>query len=166
MAVGYVCHARDLSAGTLQVYAYELADDVSWLEANPFVLNTLAQAAEERPDSLTFSLGQSHPLYSAFPDPPLYDLDRDGHYSFYVRVPDLPTFLRQVAPVLEERLSNSVAVGHTATLELTADCDLGDAREVSSRVDGARRYNRPGTSAGRYTDRIYYVYPGACTSLR
>jgi GNAT superfamily N-acetyltransferase len=117
-AVGYVCHASDLSAGTLHVYAYELADGVSWLEANPFVLNTLVQAAEERPDSLTFSLGQSHPLYDAFPDPPLYDLDRDGHYSFYVRVPDLPAFLLQVAPVLEERLSNSVAAGHTATLDL------------------------------------------------
>jgi hypothetical protein len=71
-AVGYVCHARDLAAGTLHDYAYELADGVSWLEANPFVLNTLAQAAEERPDSLTFSLGKSHPLYNAFPDPPLY----------------------------------------------------------------------------------------------
>ena len=118
-AVGYVCHARDLSAGTLCVYAYELADGVSWLEANPFVLNTLAQAAEERPDSLTFSLGQSHPFYEAIPDPPLYDLDRDGSYCYYVRVPDLPAFLLQVAPVLEERLSNSVAAGHTATLELS-----------------------------------------------
>jgi GNAT superfamily N-acetyltransferase len=117
-AIGYVCHTRDLSSGTLRVYAYELADGVSWLEANPHVLNALARAAEERPDSLTFSLGESHPVYEAFPDPPLYDLDRDGHYSFYVRVPDLPAFLLQVAPVLEENLSRSVAAGHTATLTL------------------------------------------------
>ena len=103
---------RDLSAGTLRVYAYELADGVSWLEANPFLLNTLAQAGEQRPDSLTFSLGQSHPFYEAFSDPPLYDLDRDGHYSFYVRVPDLPAFLLQVAPVLEERLSRDPARPH------------------------------------------------------
>jgi len=118
-AVGYVCHARDLSAGTLPVHAYELADGVSWLEANPFVLNALAQAAGERPDSLTFSLGQSHPFYDAFPDPPLYDLDRDDHYSFYVRIPNLPSFILKVAPVLEERLSNSVAAGHTASLEIS-----------------------------------------------
>jgi hypothetical protein len=117
-ALGYVCHARDLSVGSLHVYAYELAGGVSWLEANPFVLNTLVQAAEESPDSLTFSLGLSHPLYDAFPDPPLYDLDRHGHYSFYVRVPDLPAFILRVAPVLEERLSDSVAAGRTATLEL------------------------------------------------
>jgi hypothetical protein len=117
--VGYVCHARAPSAGTLRVYAYELAEGVSWLEANPFVLNALASATEERPDSLTFSLGESHPLYEAFPDPPLYDLDRNGPYAFYVRVPDLPAFLLRVAPVLEENLSISVAAGHTATLDLS-----------------------------------------------
>ena len=118
--VGYVCHApRAPSAGTLRVYAYELAEGASWLEANPFVLNERARATEERPDSLTFSLGESHPLYEAFPDPPLYDLDRDGPYSFYVRVPDLPAFLLHVAPVLEENLSHSVAAGHTATLHLS-----------------------------------------------
>jgi len=118
-AVGFVCHARELSAGTLCVYAYELADGTSWLEANPFVLNALAQSVGKRPDSLTFAMGESHPLYEAMGDPPLYDLDRDGHYSFYVRVPDLPAFLLQVAPVLEENLSHSVAAGHTATLELS-----------------------------------------------
>jgi len=79
--VGYVCHARDLSSGTLRVNAYELAEDVSWLEANRFVLNGLAQSTQDTPDSLTLSLGESHPLYESFPDPPLYDLDRNGHYS-------------------------------------------------------------------------------------
>jgi hypothetical protein len=54
----------------------------------------------------------------------------------------------------------------TATLELTADCDVGAAREVSSRFDGMRRYNQPGNRGGRYTDRIYFVSPGACTALR
>jgi hypothetical protein len=36
----------------------------------------------------------------------------------YVRVPDLPAFLRHVAPVLERRLAASVAVGHTGDLRL------------------------------------------------
>jgi hypothetical protein len=89
------------------------------LEANRFVLNGLTQSAQDTPDSLTFSLGESHPLYEAFPEPPLCDLDRDGHYSFYVRVPDLPAFLLHVAPVLEENLSRSVAAGHTANLDLS-----------------------------------------------
>jgi hypothetical protein len=54
----------------------------------------------------------------------------------------------------------------TAALEFSADCDLGAAREVSSRFDGVRRYDRPGTGGNRYTDRIYYVGPGSCTALR
>ena len=147
-AVGYVCHARDLCSGTLHVYAYELADGVSWLEANPFVLNTLAQAGEERPDSLTFSLGQSHPLYEAFPDPPLYDLDRDGHFAFYVRVPDLPTFLLQVAPVLEERLSGSVAAGHTATLELNFYASGLRLEILHGRINSAQPWNPTPENSG------------------
>ena len=83
------------------------------------MLNGLTQSTQDTPDSLTFSLGESHPLYEAFPEPPLYDLDRDGHYSFYVRVPDLPAFLLHVAPALEENLSRSVAAGHTANLDLS-----------------------------------------------
>jgi GNAT superfamily N-acetyltransferase len=147
-AVGYVCHARDPSAGTLRVYAYELADGVSWLEANPFVLNALVQAGEERPDSLTFSLGQSHPLYEAFPDPPLYDLDRDGHYSFYVRIPDLPAFLLQVAPVLEERLADSVAAGHTATLDLNFYSSGLRLEIVHGHLEGADLWNPTPENSG------------------
>jgi len=147
-AVGYVCHASDLCSGTLHVYAYELADGVSWLEATPFVLNTLAQAGEERPDSLTFSLGQSHPLYEAFPDPPLYDLDRDGPYSFYVRVPDLPTFLLQVAPVLEARLSGSVAAGHTATLALNFYASGLRLEILHGRINSAQPWNPTPENSG------------------
>jgi hypothetical protein len=36
-----------------------------------------------------------------------------------VRVPDLPAFLRYVAPVLEQRLASSVAAGHTGELEVS-----------------------------------------------
>lgn len=54
----------------------------------------------------------------------------------------------------------------TAVVELTAGCDVGAAREVSSRFDGMRRYDRPGDRGNRYTDRIFYVSPGACTALR
>jgi hypothetical protein len=42
----------------------------------------------------------------------------DGPYAFYVRVPDLPAFVRRVAPVLEARLTASALVGHTGELRL------------------------------------------------
>lgn len=54
----------------------------------------------------------------------------------------------------------------TATIELTAGCDVRDARAVSSQFDGFRRYDRELTRAGRYANETYFVYPGACTELR
>jgi hypothetical protein len=124
-SAGYVCHARDLRNGALEVYGYELANGVSWLEVTPFVLNELAETGhkrapgEEKFASLTFVLGEHHPLHEAILEPPLYRLDRHGHYSYYVRVPDLPGFLRHIAPVLERRLATSVAAGHTGKIEVS-----------------------------------------------
>jgi hypothetical protein len=51
-------------------------------------------------------------------------------------------------------------------IEVRPACDLGDAREVASRFDGMRRYNRTVTRAGRYADESYFVHPGGCTTLR
>jgi hypothetical protein len=39
-------------------------------------------------------------------------------YAWYVRVADLPDFLRHIAPVLEQRLAKSFLVGHTGDLKL------------------------------------------------
>lgn len=122
---GYVCHLREYQDGSMQVEGYELADGVSWLETTPFVLRELAEVGHkrassgEKPASLTFELGERHPLYEVVLEPPLYRLDRRDHYSFYVRVPDLPVFLRHTAPVFEQRLAASVAAGHTGELKLS-----------------------------------------------
>jgi Acetyltransferase (GNAT) domain len=122
---GFVCHTRVLRDGTLEVYGYELANGVYWLEATPFVLRELAEIGhkhasdEKKLASLTFALGEHHPLYDAIPEPPLYSLDRNDHYAFYIRVPDLPEFLRHVAPVLERRLAASVAAGHTGEVKVS-----------------------------------------------
>jgi hypothetical protein len=122
---GFVCHTRALRDGTLDVYGYELANGVSWLEVTPFVLSELAEIGHKRASdekklaSLTFVLGEHHPLYDAIPEPPLYRLDRNDHYAYYVRVPDLPEFLRYVGPVLERRLEASVAAGHTGEVKVS-----------------------------------------------
>jgi hypothetical protein len=122
---GYVCHTRALRDGTLEVDGYELVNGVSWLEVTPFVLSELAEIGnkhasdEKKFASLTFALGEHHPLYDAIPEPPLYRLDRNDHYAFYVRVLDLPGFLRHVAPVLERRLAASVAAGHTGEVKVS-----------------------------------------------
>ncbi len=64
---------------------------------------------------LRWSFGTAHPAYEA--------LDRHldqlaGSYAWYVRVRDLPAFLRHIAPVLERRLRGSVVDGYSGTLRL------------------------------------------------
>ena len=122
---GYVCHTRALRDGTLEVDGYELVNGVSWLEVTPFVLSELAEIGnkhasdEKKFASLTFALGEHHPLYDAIPEPPLCRLDRNDLYAFYVRVLDLLGFLYHVAPMLERRLAASVAAGHTGEVKVS-----------------------------------------------
>lgn len=66
-------------------------------------------------ERINFYLSEEHPVYHA--------LERELRiafhpYAWYVRVPDLPAFLRHIAPVLERRLANSVMAGHSGTLRL------------------------------------------------
>jgi hypothetical protein len=85
---GYVCHLRDFRGASMQVEGYKLAGGISWLAVTPFVLHGLAQIChkrasdEKKPASLTFVLGEHHPLYEAVPEPPLFTLDRRDHYCF------------------------------------------------------------------------------------
>jgi Acetyltransferase (GNAT) domain len=124
-SVGYVCHTKDLRKAALEVNGYELESGLSWLEVTPFVLRELVHIAHKRASagqklaSFTFELGEHHPLYEAIPEPPLYKLDRHEHYAYYIRVPDLPGFVRHIAPALEQRLASSVAAGHSGELKLS-----------------------------------------------
>jgi len=95
----------------------------------PSVLRALLRYAEETPifwrhtdkqaeplQQLILSLGTTHPVYDAlgkalmaYSQPP---------YAWYIRVPDLPAFLRHIAPVLEQRLVGSVVGRYTGELRL------------------------------------------------
>ena len=56
-----------------------------------------------------------HPAYEALGN---LGATYDPPYAWYVRVPDLPRFVRHIAPQLERRLADSVAAGHTGELKL------------------------------------------------
>ena len=124
--VGYLLHQRH-RAPTVWVGAYELVPGLSWLAVTPSVLRYLKafgdawtpdkpESADLRFDRFHFRLGLEHPIYRAIPDR-LLDVERQ--YVNYVRVPDVPAFLRHIAGVLEERLAESVAMGHTGRLRLS-----------------------------------------------
>jgi hypothetical protein len=84
------------------------------LEKEAAVLNESRPAAK-RLAGVEFNLGEKHPLYDAL-DPELERLRRP--YAWYVRVPDIPTFLRHVAPVLERRLAGSVMAGYSGAVKV------------------------------------------------
>jgi hypothetical protein len=120
--VGYLAHAGELWGNHFNVSAFEVRAGVSWREAWAPALRYLVEAGHAlsargsaaRETVLSFwLLGTEHPLYrvSTFQE-------RDLGYAWYTRVPDLPAFLRTVAPALGRRLAGSACAGHTGTLTL------------------------------------------------
>ncbi|MHB9034349.1 MAG: GNAT family N-acetyltransferase [Anaerolineae bacterium] len=121
--IGYLVHAPFAHDGRMHISQVEVTRDVSWLEAAPVISRYLKQYAEACPadeqgacTSLSFSLGVEHPFFQAAGwrltevMPP---------YAWYIRVADIPGFLRHIAPVLEQRLADSLAPGYTGELKLS-----------------------------------------------
>ena len=127
-AVGYVAAAPVRRGPALLIENLELYPHVNWAQVMPDLLRELAQLAARTPQrtaagqgsepaiELAFNLGRAHPLYdvlgaklAARYEPP------DG---WYVRVADVPAFLKRVGPVLEARLASSPLVGYTGDLKI------------------------------------------------
>lgn len=76
----------------------------------------LNKSREKPVEYIAFSLGAAHPVYEALGE----QLEKQRPpYAWYIRVPDLPVFLRHIGPVLEKRLAASVMAGHTGMLRLS-----------------------------------------------
>lgn len=77
---------------------------------------SLNKNRETKLSLLAFYLGAAHPAYTALGR----QLEqRSRPYGLYVRVPDLPAFLRHITPMLERRLASSVLAGHSGRLRLS-----------------------------------------------
>jgi hypothetical protein len=122
--VGFLAHPSVLWQQAIAALAYELSPGVSWLEVTPSAVRYLwrvgeALAAREGKGPLegfAFLLGTDHPVYRAFEK-------RLPHirspYAWYVRVPDLPGFIRHVGPALNRRLAASVAPGYSGEIKIS-----------------------------------------------
>ncbi|WP_026370495.1 GNAT family N-acetyltransferase [Kallotenue papyrolyticum] len=123
--VGYVLTARRRWDESLAVRSCGFRRDLPLTAVWPSVLRGLAALAQElpvvRPNTppatrIALELGREHPLYAAL------NHDRsigvNPPYAWYVRVPDVPRFVRHVAPALEERLSRSAVAGYSGELTL------------------------------------------------
>jgi GNAT superfamily N-acetyltransferase len=126
--VGLLIYLPKLWGKGLTIQAYELKPGISWPAVTPSVLRygvatgeeyaaveSRETAKEKTCEGCALGLGTEHPAYTAVDD----WLPRTNKpYAWYVRVPDLPGFLRHITPVLERRLAGSPLVGYTAELKI------------------------------------------------
>ena len=142
-SVGYLAHYGDLYDGILATIDCELAAGLSWLAVVPSLLRGLVERADALAGQfesgpvrdLYFGLGGDHPLYQVLPQ--RYARVSPA-YAWFVRIPDVSAFLQAVAPVLEKRLAESVACGHSGELLLNFYTERLAAR-VRVRATGGRR---------------------------
>lgn len=120
--VGYVQHRDHLSSKTLALNWYELKRGVSWLDVTPKVAQYLWNKGKEYEKrdgtactSFCFMLGVEHPAYEALGSNLPYYTEP---YAWYMRVPDLRGFLNHIKPVLEKRLAESIAPGHSREIRI------------------------------------------------
>ncbi|HKV60223.1 MAG TPA: GNAT family N-acetyltransferase, partial [Ktedonobacteraceae bacterium] len=122
---GYLMATTRRWGSSVNVYGLNLAAGVNWQAVVPSLLRALQTYGMQIPaigpdvpplNAISFALGSQHPIYEALGETlaPLYE----PPYAWYVRVHDVPTFVRHIAPALERRLANSVAAGYTGELTL------------------------------------------------
>jgi hypothetical protein len=95
----------------VSVSGFELRAGSSWLDIVPSVLRQVAVTH----DGYFLWLGQDHPAYSTLDD---RLVRRPPNVGWFIRVPDPAAFLTLVAPVLERRLSGSIAARFSGELRL------------------------------------------------
>ncbi len=140
---GYIAHGPHNWGNTMGMNFFELKEGISWGAVVPCVLRYLVRFGKEavkrdtvkaraeyeastdedkkEPEekelhNLSFNFGAEHPAYAIVDHilpakPPTY--------AWYVRVPDILSFVRHIAPALERRLAESDLAGHTGELKIT-----------------------------------------------
>jgi hypothetical protein len=120
--VGLLITPRRLWGTRLGVRLCEVKPGVPWLAVTPSVLRHLDAAGQAYAardggtyEAICFHLGERHPLYDTVPRR-LPEIERP--YAWFIRVPDLPAFVRHIAPVLETRLAESIQAGYSGDLAI------------------------------------------------
>lgn len=122
---GYTWPAAKRWGAGLDVYALQLSEQTNWQTALPSLLYALRAHGETIPaiaendepfSKITFGFGRTHPFYEVADE---YMGEREPPYAWYLRLADVPGFIRHIAPVLEERLERSILTGYTGELLLS-----------------------------------------------
>ncbi len=120
--VGVLAHSSKLSSSVLRAWMYEVKPGVPWLSTTPTVVRYMAATGDEfaKRDGgefagFSFSMGAEHPVYDTIPER-LHHVRKP--YAWYIRVPDVPAFVRHIAPALEKRLAESPQSGWTGEFKI------------------------------------------------
>lgn len=122
---GFIAHPPFTWGEMMALQRYELHPGFSWLDVTPSVIRYLEamhaqyqlESSEKKPfGTFGFWLGEDHPVYHAIPDW-LPRIRRP--YAWYLRVADIPDFLRMITPVLEQRLAESPMTGYSGEVKIT-----------------------------------------------
>jgi hypothetical protein len=122
--VGFLAHPSLRWGSMIAVTIYEIQPGQSWGAITPSVIRYLLTTGEqllpehgdEPFESFGFWLGMDHPVYHILRE----QLPRvRTPYAWYLRVADLPGFLKHIAPILEQRLQGSPLAGHHGELNIT-----------------------------------------------
>ena len=142
----------------VEMYVDSLVTDegVPLVAVMPSLLRGLTALADTtraaRPDvppagAIAFRLPTTHPVHAALHGIPA--VVRPYTYDWYLRVPDLPAFIRTIAPALERRLAASPQAGYSG--ELTLDFYRGGLRLAfeQGRLTAAEDWSRPVYGEGK-----------------
>jgi hypothetical protein len=121
--VGFLAHPWFSWGVSCPAQMFELKAGVSWLEVTPAVVRhlwelgrTVCESEGKTRSAFTFALTGSHPAYEVMRD----SLPRVREpYCWYMRVADLPGFLKHIAPVLEERIEASLIPGYSGEVKIS-----------------------------------------------
>ncbi len=124
--IGYYSTSAHPWHERLIVWEVVVAEGISLHAVLPTVTRALKMQAqayqpqagiEPKPiTTLRFSLGLEHPVYETLAAK-LGPFQKP--YAWYIRVADLPGFIRHIAPVLEKRLAGSVMSGYSGELKIS-----------------------------------------------
>ncbi len=122
MPRGYVIIPELRWRQSLHVYDLATAPGVNLQALMPSLLRALRAQAERAAavvnagpaERIAFTMGVEHPAYAVLGK--TLAIEPELPYAWYVRVPDLPRFLRHIAPALERRLANSALADYSGAL--------------------------------------------------
>jgi predicted N-acetyltransferase YhbS len=125
-AIGYVLHKPLRWSKALRIVGFSVLEGVAVPAVLPSILRALQSYAATVPmaradlpsdlDALSFEFIGHHPLNELLT--PGYGEKQGRQYAWYIRVPDLAGFITKIAPVLEQRLAQSIYAGYSGELNL------------------------------------------------